>query len=104
MKLSYGYEMDDPDVIARATSDNGFEVLLVSAPASSIDGHTGPIAIPSFSPRSIVVVLAAEFIDRFCLDDSDTIETMRDKIGIVGDLVRGSIDYGMAYLESTVDE
>ena len=104
MNLSYRYEMDDPDVIARAKSDDGHEVLILSAPASAIDGQDGPVLIPSMSSDFAIVVLSEEFIRTFTLSDDDTVETMRQKIELVGDVVRASVSYGMAFLNGRLEE
>lgn len=102
VRLSFGLESNDPDVIARALDPNGREVLLLSAPASSIDGLTGPILIPTFSSTSVIVVLAQEFVDRFVIADYDDGDMIRAKIDAIGKLVRESVRYGMSFLDGEV--
>ena len=68
----WGYEVNDPDVIARATASDGREVLLLMAPATALDGSDGPVVIPGFDSTRVHVVLSDEFVQNYVIAEDDS--------------------------------
>lgn len=95
----WGYEVNDPDVIARATASDGREVLLLVAPAAAINGSTGPAIIPGFDSTRVHVVLSDEFIGRYVIADDDSAETVREKLALLTYAVRESLSIGIDALD-----
>ena len=95
----WGYEVNDPDVIARATASDGREVLLLMAPAAALDGSDGPVVIPGFDSTRVHVVLSDEFVQNYVIADDDSAETVREKLALLSYAVRESLSIGIDALD-----
>jgi hypothetical protein len=95
----WGWEVNDPDVIARATASDGREVLLLMAPAAALDGSDGPVVIPGFDSDRVHVVLSDEFIERYVIAEDDSAETVREKLALLSYAVRESLSLGIDALD-----
>jgi len=87
---------DDKSVMATATTVGGREILVVTAPASSIDGSEGPVLIASDLMESVIVVYSDEYIDSLIPTSPDEVAL---SIAQVTTVINVGIATGMAYLK-----
>lgn len=90
---------EDPNVLARAIRKD-VEAVILSAPASSINGEDGPVIIPN-SESQITIVVSEESLQALYPVEGDgpreVAEKMRLFTGVVGKAVR----VGFAYIDAT---
>lgn len=96
---SWEHEVNDPDVIARAVCADGREVLLLTAPATALDGSDGPVVIPGIDSTRVHVILSDEFLSAYVIADGDSAETIREKLTLLSYAVRASLSLGVDALE-----
>lgn len=66
--MTFEWEEDDPEVIGRTIFGDGREIVVITAPASALDGADGPVVIPGADNESrITVVFAEEFATEFVM-------------------------------------
>jgi hypothetical protein len=95
---------DDPDVIARAFTEDGGEIVILIAPASSIDGRDGPVLIPGWYSSKVNVVYSEEFVDRVIGDevDVDPLTLVAAKAALLSGIMDAGIAVGLQYLNGQV--
>jgi hypothetical protein len=87
---------DDKSVMATATTASGRDILVVTAPASSIDGSEGPVLIASDLMENVIVVYSDEYIDSLIPTSPDEVAL---SIAQVTTVINVGIATGMAYLK-----
>jgi hypothetical protein len=87
---------DDKSVMATATTVSGRDILVVTAPASSIDGSEGPVLIASDLMENVIVVYSDEYIDSLIPTSPDEVAL---SIAQVTTVINVGIATGMAYLK-----
>ncbi len=87
---------DDKSVMATAKTASGRDILVVTAPASSIDGSEGPVLIAGDLMADVIVVYSDEYIDSLIPTTPDEVAT---SIAQVTTVINVGIATGMAYLK-----
>ena len=98
------WEENDPDVIARAVTTDDSEILILIAPASSIDGRDGPVLIPGWDSSKINVVYSEEFLERVIGDETDVdpLALIAAKAALLSGIMDAGIAVGLQYLNGQV--
>lgn len=86
---------EDNSVMATAMTEWGRNVLVVTAPASSIDGGTGPVLIASDLMDDVIVVYSDEYLDSM-IPTSESEVSM--SIARVTSAISIGVSMGMDYL------
>lgn len=86
---------EDKNVMVTATTEWGRNVLVVTAPASSIDGGTGPVLIASDLMDDVIVVYSDEYLDSM-IPTSESEVPM--SIARVTSAISIGVSMGMEYL------
>jgi hypothetical protein len=92
-------KLEDENILARGMFANEGVVTIITAPASSIDGETGPIIIEGADSWHVNVVYADEYVDAMVRDSIDVKEiaqSMRDISTIIGN----GMHIGRSFLRS----
>lgn len=98
------WEQNDPNVIARAITVDDSEIVILVAPASSIDGRDGPVLIPGWDSTKVNVVYSQEFLDRVIGDETgvDPYALIAAKAALMSGIMDAGIAVGLQYLNGQV--
>lgn len=95
--FSIRYEANsDPNLMATVVTRSGRKVLIVTAPASSIDGGTGPVVIASDFMDNVIVVYSEEYIDEMAPNSDDEVVA---SIAAVTTVIKVGAALGLDYIE-----
>jgi hypothetical protein len=92
------FEADDPEVMARCFTPRGEEILVVTAPASSIDGEIGPVIMPGFDSDHIVVVFSEEYVMSMAPTQEDSIKEVADKMRFFANTINEGVKAGLQWM------
>jgi hypothetical protein len=92
------YEANDPDVMARCLTPRGEEILVVTAPASSIDGEIGPTILPGFDSDHIVVVFSEEYVMAMAPHQEDSKKEVADKMRFFANTINEGVKAGLQWM------
>lgn len=98
------WQEDDPEVVARAVTHDGGEIIILLAPAASIDGRDGPVLIPGWDSSKVNVVYSEEFIERVLGDavDVDPLILISARAALIAGIMDAGIAVGLEYLSGRV--
>ena len=92
------FEANDPEVMARCVSTNGEEILVVTAPASSIDDEIGPVILPGFDSDHIVVVFSEEYVMAMAPNEEDSMKEVADKMRFFANTINEGVKAGLQWM------
>ena len=89
---------DDPNVMARAEAADGTQIIVMTAPASSIDGENGPVIIPSFDDKVVIVVYSEEFVMALAPNKGDSMKEVGSKMNQFTKIVANGVVVGREFV------
>lgn len=92
------FEADDPEVMARCFTPTGGEILVVTAPASSIDEEVGPVILPGLDSDHIVVVFSEEYVMSMAPDEEDSMKEVKDKMRLYLNIIDEGVEAGLQWM------
>lgn len=88
---------EDPNVMAQAYAHDGTEIVVMTAPASTIDGD-GPIVIPTFDEKVIIVVYSEKFVMGFAPNEDDSMKEVGAKMNQFSKIIANGVVTGRKFV------
>lgn len=92
------FEKNDPEVMARCVTERGEEILVVTAPCSSIDGEIGPVVMPGFDSDHIVVVFSEEYVMSMAPSKDDSMKEVAEKMRFFTNTINEGVKAGLQWM------
>jgi hypothetical protein len=92
------FEANDPEVMARCSTPTGGEVLVVTAPSSSIDDEIGPVILPGLDSDNIVVVFSEEYVMSMAPHQGDSKQEVAEKMRLYLNIIDQGVEAGLQWM------